>query len=470
MIDEVTVRNLPGSAALTDPIYAVSNLGSLSTFAVFQERIVVVAIRRAEYGSVLTQTAKQIAVLVVWILARLQQGAGERFTCQTVERIVGHGCLRVVKPRDASMASVIVSRGRDVYRATVKIVDPTANSLDAVAPRTRFMPFPYKTVDLPIPPRSVLDRFDVAEPQDTRFQSCARLLQALWREQQGLAGGCHRRGDAAPRAMGSRLAPEPARAGMNYLRPDIAKAVRRELAYRERGALMDEARAWENLLSSSALVFNLFAPLKADATLALAVFKAAFAIEAARIDGIWFETSPGRGDDAYIGDHTALDVLIAYTDTDDKSCFVGIEVKYAEDRPGTATPVKPRLLEIARRSKLFLDPEDSALHRPPLRQFFAEHMLCHAMVHERGHFERGMFAVVAPTLNYEMAAVIDSYQTHLDPAHQAALPFRRVSIESIVAAICDAGEIDLARKLDERYLDFSPVYDLIDDWEPHQIK
>ncbi len=45
----------------------------------------------------------------------------------------------------------------------------------------------YQKPNLPIPPREVLERFDVHEPIDTRFQSCSRLLQAVWRGRKGFA-------------------------------------------------------------------------------------------------------------------------------------------------------------------------------------------------------------------------------------------------------------------------------------------
>ncbi|WP_366929980.1 hypothetical protein [Mesorhizobium sp.] len=325
---------------------------------------------------------------------------------------------------------------------------------------------PYQQPGLPIPPRDVLERFDVHEPLDTRFQSCARLLQAVWRERKGFDVGSYARADAVPRVLGSRLHTSAARAGVNYLRPDIAKLVRREMAYRERGALIDEARALENLLSSSALVFNLFGPMKLDLALAKKVLRTAFGVKAKQVDGVYFETSPGRGDQAYIGDYTALDVLIAYTGEDGKSGFLGVEVKYSECRPGTSTPVKDRHLEVARRSNLFIDPDDGSLHQAPLRQFFAEHTLCYTMVHERPHFARGTFVVVSPSLNHEMAATIEAYKRHLSPSGADVLPFGVVSLEAMVAAIFDAGEAELGRRLDERYLDFRPIFDLIEEWEP----
>jgi hypothetical protein len=324
------------------------------------------------------------------------------------------------------------------------------------------------TLALPIPPADVMERFSVHEPLDTRFRACARLLQALWRERRSLPIGSYARSETGATPLGSRLAGTPARAGLNYLTADIARQVRRELAYRERGALIDEARAWENLLSSSALTFNLLAPLKLNPTLAKAVLKAVLSIDIKAVEAVCFETSPGRGDNAYIGDHTALDALIIYIGKDGKRGFVGVEVKYAESSPTNATPVKPRLMELADRSGVFVDAANPDLRQPTLRQFFAEHMLCYSMI-EQGLFERGQFIVIAPTLNHEMATALNGYASKLASAHSGILPFTFISLEAMTAAICDAGEPDLARALDERYLDFSPIYDLIDDWTPHSI-
>lgn len=215
------------------------------------------------------------------------------------------------------------------------------------------------------------------------------------------------------------------------------------------------------------MTFNVLGLLKLNHSLAKAVLKQVLAIDAALIDGVYFETSPGRGSDDYIGDHTALDALIAYRESDGETGFVGIEVKYAEAPTSTATPAKPRLLELASKSGLFKDASAPELQQSSLRQFFAEHVLCYSMVHEQRLFDRGRFIVIAPTMNHEIQSALEAYQAHLDPAHRGLLPFKVVSLEAVVAAICDAGELELARLLDERYLDFGPVYDLIDDWIPH---
>src|SRR4051812_23495530 len=107
---------------------------------------------------------------------------------------------------------------------------------------------------LPIVPADILKRFNVNEPYDTRFARGARLLQSIWRERRGLPAGKIKPAKGRRRLLGSRLTPEVARTGINFLSPEIAKLVRREAAYREYGAFIEEDRLWGNLLSSQPLV------------------------------------------------------------------------------------------------------------------------------------------------------------------------------------------------------------------------
>ena len=51
---------------------------------------------------------------------------------------------------------------------------------------------------LPLIPKAVLKRHKVFETFDTRFRSCARLLQALWRESQTRASDCADAGNSHP--------------------------------------------------------------------------------------------------------------------------------------------------------------------------------------------------------------------------------------------------------------------------------
>ena len=113
---------------------------------------------------------------------------------------------------------------------------------------------------LPLIPANVLKKHRVHEPLDPRFRSAARLLQALWREDRGLPIGSYVNEDGKRRKLGSRISQAAGRTGGNFLTPEIAHSARRETAYREVGALIDQKRLATNLLSSMPLTFNLLAP------------------------------------------------------------------------------------------------------------------------------------------------------------------------------------------------------------------
>jgi hypothetical protein len=113
---------------------------------------------------------------------------------------------------------------------------------------------------LPLFPANVLKKHRVDEPLDTRFRSAARLLQALWREDRDLPIGSYVGEDGKRRKLGSRISEAAGRGGGNFLTPEIAHIARREAAYREIGAMIDQERLATNLLSSMPLTFNLLAP------------------------------------------------------------------------------------------------------------------------------------------------------------------------------------------------------------------
>lgn len=96
---------------------------------------------------------------------------------------------------------------------------------------------------------AALARYRVAERSDgTEFHRKARLLASLWREEQGLAPGTYhpppRAGRTQPRVLGSRLEPDQARAGKNFLTPPILQQVRKRLAEPETHQLIKEDRLW----------------------------------------------------------------------------------------------------------------------------------------------------------------------------------------------------------------------------------
>ena len=100
------------------------------------------------------------------------------------------------------------------------------------------------------------------EPNDTRFRSAARLRQSLWREENGYACGRYIHPDGRSCRLGSMVSARVGQRGVNLIDTSLIPLVQREIAYREVGAVIQTDRLWNNLLTSQALTFNLFGPLK----------------------------------------------------------------------------------------------------------------------------------------------------------------------------------------------------------------
>lgn len=131
-------------------------------------------------------------------------------------------------------------------------------------------------------------------------------------------------------------------------------------------------------------------------------------------------------------------------------------------------PVRPkraRIDELAELARLHVDPENVELRSDRLCQLFSEHLLAFAIVHEGKLARTGRFAIVAPQQNRDAWKAIELYKSHL--CEGSSVPFSALTLEAVVAAIETCGEPEIAAKLRERYLDFSPVHALIDDWEPY---
>ena len=165
----------------------------------------------------------------------------------------------------------------------------------------------YENSHLHIVSRDILRRHHVNEPGDTRFASCARLLQSIWRREPRLGTGLASepgRTPAHPRQPPRSRRRPPGAATSSP--PDIARLTRRATAYREIGAFIEEQRLWENLLSSQPLTFNLFAHCQTAPDHGLALFNHLFPGFFGQVGKFAFEHSPGRGDPTYLGDYTAL--------------------------------------------------------------------------------------------------------------------------------------------------------------------
>ena len=317
---------------------------------------------------------------------------------------------------------------------------------------------------LPLVPESILRRFRVLEKRDTRFRSCARLLQAMWRESQGLPIGIHQSRDGGQRRLGSLISTTAADAGRNFLSPAVAHLVHREVTYQERGALIERRRLYGNLLSSQPLAFNLFAPLRFNLHFAAKVIRCLLPdIDIAKILRVQFEHSPGRLDPALTGDRSSFDVAIIYERADGERGLIAIEMKYSESGGEGAKPdLGTRFNELAVASKLYRNPCSAVLRTPSLQQLSREHLLTFAAV-RRGDYAEAHFVLIAPRDNHLIQQAADLYSAHLLTPEPGRVPFINLELERVIEALGWCGEMDYAYALHTRYLDWLKIDGVIEE-------
>jgi hypothetical protein len=287
------------------------------------------------------------------------------------------------------------------------------------------------------PTEQVLEAHLAAVSGDRPWQRMLRLLQSIWREEQGLAPGTHPRDADDGRLLGSRLTlPEAEHYLTNYLSDTIKEVVRAELdasATREDGKLFSKPRIYDDLLSSQPLCFNLFGELKADRDRATALGRHLWPARVDRVTRIEFEHSPGRGDETYLGNRTAFDVYFEHTTPDGGEGFVGIEVKYHESLEVSAADNRERIHQVARESGIFADAAFAELSTPPLQQVWFDHLLALSMLQADADrwAGNGLFVFLHPVANVASYQVVDGYERHLLDRST----FQRLTLEEVLAAL-----------------------------------
>lgn len=318
---------------------------------------------------------------------------------------------------------------------------------------------------IPLIPQSILKEHNVACIIDTRFRSAARLLQHLWLRDNAIATGVHvRKSDDGDIVMdlGSMLEADAARAGRNFLTPEIHAFVRHTAIMREEGAAIDEHRLFYNALSSMPMSFNVFANLALDLQLATTVFRSLLPAFVASVESIRFETSPGRREARFLDDGTAFDLAIEVLTHDGENATVFIETKYSESMEGPAARLRDRYDEAARQVRLYREPDAAILRSLALEQLWREHMLAQLAV-DQGVTDRALFVVIGPRLNRRVQAACRVYKNELIPDDDLdadRVQFQSITLETVIDAINEAGSTDLARALWGRYADFERVFHL----------
>ncbi|MCB9737711.1 MAG: hypothetical protein H6747_00470 [Deltaproteobacteria bacterium] len=288
------------------------------------------------------------------------------------------------------------------------------------------------------------------------FQRRARLLQALWREEQRLPVGTMR---GKPRGAVVEM-PFAKESLCAFLTPTVREAVRREVldVRRAKGKMFGRPRIFNNLLSSQPLCFNLFGELAADLDLASKVMADMTNGKVARVTDVSFEFSPGRGDPKYTGDRSAFDVFVSYepAETTASRGFIGVEVKYHEGLGDKEADHRARYDAVASMMGVFKPDRLADLKRRPLEQIWRDHLLAGALKAVDGYDEGG-FAFLYPEGNTKCAAAVAAYQGCLTTSDG----FMAWTMEAVVESLRRHTTASWVGAFFERYLDFSRIERLL---------
>jgi hypothetical protein len=252
---------------------------------------------------------------------------------------------------------------------------------------------------------------------------------------------------------GNMLPSEAAERGLNFLTPEAFVAARARLA--ERTGAVEGFRLLHNLLSSQALVFNLFGPLFLDMAVATRLLRALLPGEVDAVTRVILEYAPQPRAD-YLGDRTAFDAFIQYRRPEGTDAFWGIEVKLADTFSPTPYDTPRYRALTTRPGSPWKSDAGPQLADGRWNQLWRDHLLVEALrTHPLApHGHCGRLAVVHHPADPEAAATVQRYATFLvDPAAELlALPLDRLVETWAAAAASDAERCWLAA-LRRRYLD-----------------
>lgn len=299
--------------------------------------------------------------------------------------------------------------------------------------------------------RDLAIKYHALESADkSTFQRKARILQSIWREERGfepLVDGDWIRGAELPLTWAKESL-------ANFLTEPVRGVVREVVFKRDKEdrQLFAEPRIYNHLLSSQPMCFNLFGELSLDLQLASRVFRDLTSGNIRKVREIRFEYSPDRGNQKYLGDHSAFDVFVAFTASSGADGFIGIEVKYHENLHNKASRDNPRYRQVANKKHCFKPESFEALKKSPLQQIWRDHLLACSMLLAEDYRE-GFFAFLYPRDNTCCADAVRKYRDCLSDCST----FLDWTLEDVCGAVkrhTDKEWIDL---FIDRYLAFNKI-------------
>lgn len=297
------------------------------------------------------------------------------------------------------------------------------------------------------PDREMLTKHYAYYPKDTVFAAKARLLQSIWREDNGLEYNVDKK-------YGNYLTDTDAGLKKNFFTERVGELVQKEIKNKEK--VIGQPRIWNNLLSSQPLAFNLFGELKLEDDLktATAVFRELFPNQVKKVTAIEFEWSPGRRNPRYTNDRSAFDVFVEYDSLSENKCFFGIEIKYAEHMDDQPARLREEYDRVSNDMGIYKSESLDDLKNTSLQQFFRDHLLVGSMFKTNNDYNLGDFIILYPEGNIECEELIEKYVKTFARDNNYFIP---LTIEIFYKVLSDKSDVNWIKEFYERYLDFNKI-------------
>ncbi len=298
------------------------------------------------------------------------------------------------------------------------------------------------------PDKELRKKYKTDYSSDTDFASNARLLQSIWRTENGYEF----------EEYGNFLKPDFAKeSGANFITKGIFEIVKFEVQNKHIDRkVIKEPRIWNNLLSSQPLAFNIFGELKLNLELANLVFKELYPERKIGIvKRIEFEYSPGRKSQKYTGDSSAFDVFVEYENETNQKCFFGIEVKYAEHLNDEPASHKEIYVAISEQSGIFELENLPRLKRKPIQQIWRDHLLTLSLFVTNNDYALGDFIYLYPSENSNCWLGIEQYKSTFK--ENVENYFKPLTIEKLVETIKSYCSDKWINEFENRYLKFEKI-------------
>jgi hypothetical protein len=243
-----------------------------------------------------------------------------------------------------------------------------------------------------------------------------------------------------------------------------AIALAKNFNYEKRGRRVSRSTFVSFHSRAIATSLSFASALALDLKLATKVFRQLLPDFVQTVENVKFETSPGRKDDKYLGDRSAVDCALMVRTPAGETGIVFCEVKYSEDLSQSLPPTrwaKPRYESALKEVRLYKNPDSPLLRSAPIEQLTREHMVSQLAV-DNGVCERAVFIAVAPRLNRRCSAAFTIYANELlplDGSDRTRAPFQHFTLEAFIDAIDVAGDQTTADRLWQRYCNFQRIYD-----------